>query len=153
MMPDHKEQFYPASAFYFKVIVDDLEGIYEAVFENVSGLDGKFETESRQEGGENQFSHKLPKGLQYSNLILQRGLMVGSPIMTWVSEAVQKFIFKPRMVMVILMDEKGEKLVSWEFHNAYPVRVTVSDFNATENKYAIETLELAYDYFVKVDKK
>ena len=51
------------------------------------------------------------------------------------------------------MDEKGEKLVSWAFHNAFPVRVTVSDFNATENKYAIETLELAYDYYVKTDKK
>ena len=51
------------------------------------------------------------------------------------------------------MDEKGDNLVSWVFHNSFPVRVTVSDFNATENKYTIETLELAYDYFVKADKK
>jgi phage tail-like protein len=147
MMPDNKEQFYPPAAFYFKVIVNDLEGIYEAGFQNVSGLEVKIETEKVQEGGENQFSHKLPKPLKSSNLMLNRGLLVGSPIMTWISEAVQKFIFKPKMVMVLLMDEKGEKLVSWAFHNAYPVSITVSDFNTTENKYVVESLELAYDYF------
>ena len=152
MMPDNQKQFYPPAAFYFKVIVDDLEGLHEAAFENVSGLDGKIETETIQEGGENQFSRKLPKALPHTNLILQRGLLVGSPFMTWISEAVQNFIFKPKMVTVILMDEKGEKLVSWVFHNAIPVRVTVSDFNSTENRYAIETLEMAYDYFVKSDK-
>ena len=147
MMPDNKEQFYPPAAFYFKVIVNDLEGIYEAGFQNVSGLEVKIETEKVQEGGENQFSHKLPKPLKSSNLMLNRGLLVGSPIMTWISEAVQKFIFKPKMVMVLLMDEKGEKLVSWAFHNAYPVSIKVSDFNTTENKYVVESLELAYDYF------
>jgi phage tail-like protein len=147
MMADNKEEFYPPAAFYFKVIIEDLEGIYEAGFESVSGLDVKIETETVQAGGENQFSHKLPKPLQSSNLMLKRGVLVGSPIMTWISEAVQKFIFKPKMVMVIFMDGKGEKLVSWAFHNAYPVSVKVSDFNATENKYAVESLELAYDYF------
>ena len=51
------------------------------------------------------------------------------------------------------MNEKEEILVSWAFHNAYPVNVKVSDLNSTENKYAIETLELAYDYFERRYKK
>ena len=153
MMPDNKEQFNTPADFYFKVIVNDLEGIHEAGFQNVSGLEVKIETESIQEGGENQFSHKLPKPLKSSNLILKRGILVGSPIITWISTAVQEFIFKPKMVTVILMNEKDESLVSWSFHNAYPVSVKVSDLNSTENKYAIETLELAYDYFERSDNK
>ena len=153
MMSDNQLQFYPPAGFYFKVKVDSIEGVNEAGFENVSGLEVKIETEAIQEGGENQFSRKLPKGLQYSNLILKRGILVGSPYMTWINEAVQNFIFKPQMVMVILINEKEEKMVSWAFHNAYPVSVKVSDLNSTENKYAIETLELAYDYFERSYEK
>ena len=143
----------PPVVFYFKVLVDGVNGIYEAGFENVSGLDVKIETETIQEGGENQFSRKLPKALQYSNLVLKRGLLVGSPFMTWINKAVQNFTFEPKMVNVMLMNEKGDALVNWAFHNAYPVAVKVSDLNSTENKYAIETLELAYDYYDRTDQK
>ena len=93
MMPDNQLQFYPPAGFYFKVKVDSIEGVNEAGFENVSGLEVKIETETIQEGGENQLSRKLPKGLQYSNLILKRGILVGSPFMTWINEAVQNFNF------------------------------------------------------------
>jgi phage tail-like protein len=144
---------YPPVVFYFKVLVDGVNGKYEAGFESVSGLDVKIETETIQEGGENQFSRKLPKALQYSNLILKRGLLVGSPFMTWISKAVQDFNFEPKMVNVMLMNEKGDPLVNWAFQNAYPVSVKVSDLNSTENKYAIETLELAYDYYDRTDLK
>lgn len=144
---------YPSLVFYFKVLVTGIDGKYEAGFESVSGLDVKIETEPIREGGENQFSRKLPKALQYSNLILKRGLLVGTPFMSWINKAVQNFTFEPKMVNVMLMNEKGEPLVNWTFHNAYPVSVKVSDLNSTENKYAIETLELAYDYFERTDQK
>lgn len=134
-------------------MVDGVNGKYEAGFESVSGLDVKIETETIQEGGENQFSRKLPKALQYTNLTLKRGLLVGSPFMSWINKAVQNFTFEPKMVNVMLMNEKGDPLVTWAFHNAYPVSVKVSDLNSTENKYAIETLELAYDYYQRTDQK
>ncbi|MEZ4858757.1 MAG: phage tail protein [Flavobacteriaceae bacterium] len=34
--------------------------------------------------------------------------------------------------------------------HAYPVKWNVSDLNAEENKIAIETIELAYNYFTLV---
>lgn len=144
---------YPPVVFYFKVLVNGVEGEYEAGFESISGLDVKIETETIQEGGENQFARKLPKALQYSNLTLKRGLLVGSPFMSWINKAVQNFTFEPKTVNVMLMNEKGDPLVTWTFHNAYPVSVKVSDLNSTENKYAIETLELAYDYYERTDQK
>ena len=144
---------YPPPAFYFKVFVNGLEGKYEAGFEALSGLDVKIETDTIQEGGENQFQRKLPKALQYTNLVLKRGLIEGSPFMTWINKAVKSFEFEPKIVHVILVNEKEEALVNWAFHNAYPVSIKVSDFNSTENKYAIETLEFAYDYFERTDQK
>lgn len=143
---------YPPVGFYFKVVVAGVNEKDDAGFENVSGLDVKIETETIQEGGENQFTRKLPKALQYTNLTLRRGLIAGSPFMTWINKAVTNFIFEPKMITVILMNEKGNALVSWAFHNAYPVSVKVSDLNSTENKYAIETLEIAYDYFERTDQ-
>jgi phage tail-like protein len=73
--------------------------------------------------------------------------------MSWINKAVQNFKFEPKMVNVMLMNEKGDTLVNWSFQNAYPVSVKVSDLNSTENKYAIETLELAYDYYERTDQK
>jgi phage tail-like protein len=147
------QNIYPPVSFYFKLMVQGVNEEGEARFENVSGLDAKIETEPIVEGGENQFSRKLPKALQYSNLILKRGLLIGSPLMEWISQAVESFKFSPKQVNVILMNEKEEALVNWVFFNAYPLAVKVSDVNSTENKYAIETLELAYDYFKREDKK
>lgn len=144
---------HPPVIFYFKVLVEGVNEKDEAGFENVSGLDIKIDTETIQEGGENQFSRKLPKALQYSNLTLRRGLITGSHFMTWINKAITNFKFEPKIVNVILMNANGDPLVSWAFHNAYPVSVKVSFLNSTENKYAIESLELAYDYFERADLK
>jgi phage tail-like protein len=151
-MADNQQQFYPPVGFYFNVIVDDITGVYEAGFESVSGLDVKIETETIQEGGVNQFTRKLPKGLQYSNLVLKRGLIKGSPLMTWINKAVQNFIFEPKRIQVNLLNEKGTPSINWSFYNAYPVSVKVSDLNSRDEKYVIETLEFAFDYYVRIDK-
>lgn len=151
-MADNQQEFYPPVGFYFKVIVDDINGLYEAGFENVSGLEVKIETEPIQEGGVNQFTRKLPKALQYSNLILKRGLIKGSPLMTWINKAVQNFVFEPKRVQVNLLDGDGNPSVNWSFYNAYPVSVKISDLNSRDEKYVVETLELAYDYFIRIDK-
>jgi len=143
---------YPSVDFYFKVQVEGINEKHEAGFQEVSGLDVKIETETIEEAGENQFSRKLPKALKYSNLVLKRGILVGTPFMTWINKAVQNFTFEPKKVNVLLMNGNGEPLVNWTFHNAYPVSVKVSDLIPSENKYAIEMLELAYDHFEKADQ-
>ena len=144
------QNYYRPVGFLFKVMIAGIDEKYAAGFQEVSGLDVKLETEDIIEGGENQFSRKLPKALQYSNLILKRGLVVGEPFINWIAEAVQHFKFQPKTVTVLLLDETGGPLVNWAFHNAYPVSVKVSDLSSTENNYAIESLELAYEFFGRV---
>ena len=141
----------PPVGFYFEVKVAGIAGIYEAGFENVSGLEVKIETDPIQEGGVNNFSRKLPKGLQYSNLVLKRGLIKGSPLMDWINKAVKNFDFEPRIIEVNLLDGVGEPSINWSFHNAYPVSVKISDLSSRDEKYVIETLEFAYDFFDRTD--
>jgi phage tail-like protein len=150
-MADNNTRYYPPVGFYFNVKVDGISGINEASFQEISGLEAKIQMDDIQEGGVNEFTRKLPKGVQYNNLVLKRGLIKSSPLMDWINNAVQYFIFDPKLVEVNLLFQNGSPSVNWTFINAYPVSVKVSDLNATENKIVVETLELAYYSFVRTD--
>jgi phage tail-like protein len=96
------------------------------------------------EGGQNLYSHKLPERVQYENLVLERGLAVGSPLVIEFNAAMSLFKFTPSNVLVSLLDEAGIPISSWLFMNAYPVKWTVSNLDADSNTVVIETLELSY---------
>ncbi len=138
-------EYYPPLGFHFKVEFSDFPGEYQ--FQSVSGLTVDVDTEDIAEGGENRFKHKVPVRTRYPNLVLKRGLLVDSKVIKWCRDAVEDFQFKPTNLIVKLLNEKHEPLLSWNVVHAYPVKWSMSDFNAEENQLAIETLELSYNYF------
>lgn len=141
--------YYPPVGFYFSVAVDGISGTNEGSFQEVSGLNASINLEEVKEGGENRFTYQLPLRPTYEKLILKRGLLKGSPLITWVSDAIQNFVFKPKTVSVKLLDENGAVLVTWTFTNAYPVAAKMSNLNAQENVVFTESIELAYNYFTR----
>lgn len=141
--------YYPPVGFYFSVEVDGISGNNEGSFQEVSGLNVNINLEEIKEGGENRFSYQLPLRPTYEKLVLKRGLLKGSPLITWVSDAIQNFIFKPKTVLVKLLDENGAVLVTWTFVNAYPVAAKMANLNAQENAVFTESIELAYNYFTR----
>src|SRR5690348_5526049 len=143
--------YYPPVGFYFKVNVTGITGKNEGSFQEVSGLNVKIGVQEVKEGGENRFVHRLPTPPKYENLILKRGMLLGSPLIDWARSAVEQFSFTPKTVIINLMDENASPLASWKFINAYPVSLKVSDFKAQENAIGVETLELCFDYFTKVN--
>ncbi|MGV3685017.1 MAG: phage tail protein [Daejeonella sp.] len=145
------EIYYPPVGFSFKVNVEGITGINEGSFQEVSGLNAKITPESIKEGGENRFEHRFPNRPVYENLILKRGMLLGSPLITWARNSFDLFEFKPKLVNLNLLDEKGAPISTWRFINAYPVALKVSDLKAQENAIVVETLELCYDYFTKVN--
>lgn len=138
-------EYYPPLGFHFKVEFSDFPGEYQ--FQSVSGLSVDVDTENFAEGGENRFEHKLPVRTKYPNLVLKRGLVVDSDLIKWCRDAVENFSFKPTNLVVKLLNEKHEPLLSWNVVHAWPVKLSMTDFNAEENKIAIETIELSYNYF------
>jgi phage tail-like protein len=54
------------------------------------------------------------------------------------------FQFNPSNVLVSLLDEAGVNIKSWLFQTAYPVKWSISPFDAEANQVVIETLELSY---------
>jgi len=123
----------------------------ECAFQEVKGINVSLETKAYEEGGVLDYSHKLPIRAKYDNLELKRGFLHGSSLFTWINNAVRNFTFTPKLMTVYLLNELGNELVMWTFSNAYPVALKLSEFKAQDNSIVIESIEIAYNYFERVD--
>lgn len=113
-------------------------------FQRVSGLSARIETHTVNEGGQNLYTHRLPRRVQYENLVLERGFVVGSLLNVELNLVMTTFKFAPSNVLVTLLGEDGAPLAGWMFMKAYPVRWSTSDLDASNEQLAIDTIELAY---------
>ncbi|MDJ0768465.1 MAG: phage tail protein [Ilumatobacter sp.] len=139
-----------AVAFHYEVRVGGQSDDVDARFQEVSGLSAEVGVEEFREGGLNEYVHRLPTGAKYGNLVLKRGIVASSGLSDWCRKAIEEFVFDPRDVEVSLLDEAHEPILTWTFTGAYPLKWSVSTFNAQQNALAIESLELAYRKFRKV---
>jgi phage tail-like protein len=137
--------YYPPLGYHFKVEFANSKGEYQ--FQSVSGLNVELETEQISEGGENRFKHKLPVSTIFPNLVLKRGVLVDSSLIRWCRKAVEDFDITPTDITISLLNEEHEPLMTWNVVHAWPIKWSISDFNAEESKIVIESIELAYNYF------
>src|SRR3954453_14066670 len=146
-------EYYPPWGFHFRVEFSGSKEKNDVRFQSVSGLSVEYDTEEYKEGGENRFIHKLPVRTKYPDLVLKRGMLIGTGVPTtnavvgWLLAAFRDREFRPDDVNVILLNEKSEQLRTWKVAHAIPKKWSVSDFNAMESSLVIETLELSYRYF------
>ncbi len=146
-----KEQFNYIHAFCFVV---NFQGggldIKKMGWQEVSGLNAELGIEEVAEGGENQFTWRLPKPPKYKNLVLKRASRVNcDSLIEWVNNAITNFQFAPTTVTVSILGESDmdTPIRVWNFVDAYPVSMKISDLSAQKGELVIETLELAYKYF------
>ncbi|MFD2934926.1 phage tail protein [Spirosoma flavum] len=142
---------YPAVGFYFSISFGPKNSDSDNGFQEVSGVSVTLPTEEIQEGGLNLYKYKVPGIPTYTNLVLKRGYVdSGSNLVEWFRKTLSAEFSSPITTQTVdlqLLNEEGQPLKSWTFHNAWPVKWSISDFNAQENKLAIESLELAYSHF------
>ncbi len=140
--------YYPPVGFHFKVEFQGVgSGDSDTRFQEVSGLTAEIGTEELQVGGENRFTYRLPTRGKYNNLVLKRGMLKDSGLISWFTSAIEDFEFKPVDVNVYLLNENHQVTSSWSFIQAYPVKWIISDLKAMDNSLVIETIELVYQYF------
>jgi phage tail-like protein len=118
-------------------------------FSEVSGLEANTEFEEYQEGGRNNFSHKLPKITKYPNLVLKKGVTDSNALYEWHKEVVDGK-FNTRQISIILLNQESNEIKRWIFEDAFPVKWSESDLSSTSNSIAIETLEIAHKGIVRV---
>src|SRR5215510_10613198 len=143
---------YPQPGFHFQVVFELFPpSVNDMRFQEVSGLTVSTEFESWPEGGENRFSHQLPKNLQFGELVLKRGKFMGSGILHWARKAMEQFQYKPTNLMLSLLDDNHLPIYNWYVVNAIPKRLEISGINAANNEILVETLALTYQYFKYYD--
>jgi len=145
---------YPPVAFYFRLSFDEVNSGVDASFKEVSGITMEMGTEEITEGGNNNYKHRVPTSVKFSNLVLKRGLVPkDSAIVDWVLDTLGGGLaeaIETKTIMVSLLNENGDPLNSWSFANAWPVKWSTSDLNSMNNELVIETLEFSYSQFTKV---
>lgn len=140
-------QRYPPVGFSFWVSFEVSDSPIDIAFQEVSGIGMELQTEDIVEGGENRFTQKLPTRATYTPLVLKRGLAIQSPVLEWVRDAIENLSIRPASIIVALLNDKKEPLIAYRFMNAYPVKWSISNFNAESSTIVIESLELYYQYF------
>lgn len=113
-------------------------------FRKVSGLAMTVESDPLLEGGQNLYTQQLPRRVGHSNLVLERGMVVASPLNAEFNAALSTFKFATCNVLVTLLADDRVPLAAWLLLKAWPVKWATSDLDADQPGLVIDTLELAY---------
>ncbi len=113
-------------------------------FKKVRGLSAKVKTTTISEGGQNLYTQPVPVSVDHENLVLERGVVVGSPLNLEFNAAMSLFKFAPSNVLITLFNESLIPVAAWFFMKAYPVRWETADLDAGDKSVLIDTMELAY---------
>ncbi|MPZ49086.1 MAG: phage tail protein [Dehalococcoidia bacterium] len=130
----------------------ELGGSIVATFSECSGLGVTIQTEKLEEGGVNHTTRKLPGRTDFTNIVLKHGITHSTDLFDWLMRVMNGEKARQNVsIRVFGWEPSGSALaemVSWQFSNAFPVKWTGPQLQATGNAIAVETLELAHDGFV-----
>jgi len=137
-MPDH------ALSRRFTVTIDDVD---LGTWTKCEGLAVEYEVFEYQEGGWNDYVHRLPGRRKYPNVKLTRVLDGDSQkVVSWMTKMVTKVERKGAVITVL--DGNGEEVCRWNLADVCPVKWTGPTLDAAGNQTANETLELAHNGFL-----
>jgi phage tail-like protein len=133
----------PFHGFSFLV---EIDSITRGAFRECSGLDTTTDPVDYREGADAPHVRKLPGLTKYSNISLKRGITLDQELWEWRQKVVDGKMEEARKHgSIILLNEKGEKKLRWDFIDGWPTKWTGPSFNATSNDVAIETLEIVHE--------
>jgi len=133
---------YPLPKFHFLV----QWGGVRIGFTEVTGLDMQAEVIEYREGSSPEYHKvKMPGMQKFSNITLKRGTIQGdSDFYKWMN-TINLTLADRRDIIISLLNESHEPVMTWKAKNAFPVKVQASDLKSDGNEVAIETLELAHE--------
>lgn len=131
----------PYRGFNFLV---EIDGITQAGFQEVSGLDASTDPVDYREGSDPNHVRKLTGLNKFSPITLKRGITDSDELWKWRKTVIDG---KPtrKNGSIILLDESGAEKLRWNFANAWPSKWTGPAFNATSTAVAVETLEITHE--------
>ena len=123
----------------------------QAFFKSVSGLRYETEVVPVRAGGVNDTTYQLVGATKWSNLVLKQGFTKSSKLITWreswIRPAAGDAGLMPKRYggTITQLDTALNPQAVWTFVRGWPCKWDVSEFDASKNELAIETLEIAHD--------
>jgi phage tail-like protein len=135
----------PYATCKFQVIIDRLTfAVFtECVLPTLSMTPQKIE-----EGGQNNYAHRLPARVEVGTVKLKYGLCRSSDMLLWYMMLMKGDVLNNTHNMIVMMhDALGLPLAAYLFKDAYPIRWTGPSLKASESAVAIEEIEFAFSSF------
>lgn len=128
----------PVAARFFRVDVGETIGY----FIECTGLEMEYEIFEFQEGGVNDFVHKLRGRMKFPNLVLKRGVTHEESFFKWFLDCREKTA--RRDLSITLLGPDLQAVRTWSFAGAFPVKWSGPAFKANASEAATETIEIAH---------
>jgi phage tail-like protein len=116
-------------------------------FRECTGIAVEVEMKDYNEGGLNDFVHKLPTRVKYPNVVLKRGITHESALLDWFHATRNDLPGNWQQLTISMLGPGAVPVRSWQFMDAYPVKWTGPNLNASSNQIATETLEMVHKGF------
>lgn len=123
----------------------EIDGIDQAGFSEVAIGDASTDPIEYREGDEITTVRKLNGLNKYGNITLKWGITDSTDLADWhqlIVDDATPLDEARRNVVIRVQNEAGEDKTAFEVTKAWPCKYDPSDFNATGNEVAIDTLEL-----------
>lgn len=134
----------PFRGFRFKIELGSV--VKSGGFRECSGLDASNDAVDYREGPDEPTIRKMPGLKKFSSITLKRGITDDMDLWKWRKQVMDGDIEKARMNgSIILIDDKGDEKVRWNFVSGWPTKWTGPSLNATGNEVAIDTLEITHE--------
>jgi phage tail-like protein len=135
----------------------EIGEIKEAAFSECSGLEIATEVFEYQEGGLNEYTHKLPGRSKLSNVTLKRGFATSNELYQWYLDMEQNLlegnaVTRQQVTVKLYSTAQQQELMRWTLKDAFPVKWVGPAFKAEEMATTIETLEFAH-HGITLDSK
>ena len=142
MAGEAQDKVWPLPKFYFQVKIGGNEG----AFQEVSGLDMEAQVIEYRHGNSKDFSTiKMPGIKKYSNVTLKKGVFKDDKLYWEWFNKIKMNTIERQPVTISLLDETGSPVQTWTLKNAWPTKITGTDFKSDGNEPAVETLEIAHE--------
>ena len=131
----------------------DVDGNPVGRFTEVSGLEMSIAVEEIEEGGENNFVHKVPGRMTWPNITFKRGITQTDNLIEWMRKSSGELFddagdkLTRATVGITMLSSSGRPLREWQVEGAFPVSWKGPSFSASNDDFLTEELEIAHHGF------
>ncbi|MBK8454770.1 MAG: phage tail protein [Thiofilum sp.] len=131
----------------FRFLIE-IDGIVQAGFSDCSGFGSNVEVVEYREGGDPNYVRKLPGKTSYPDITLKWGITDSRELYDWHALALDGSVER-RNGSIVLLDDRGQEAVRWNFFGAWPSKYDAPDFSAKGNDVAVDSLTLSCERVIR----